>query len=327
MWIVGILVLLMSACSQPRTQPPSQVHVEPHLERSSYVTSDGYRLPFRHYVPPHRAKAMVVALHGFNDYSIAFDGMCKAFVTHRIECIAYDQRGFGETRLRGLWPPEGRLQIDLKEWVGVLSDSRPGVPIFLVGESMGGAVILTALSRDASYWQEHIAGVILMAPAVWARETQPWYLRWSLWLAVRTFPDWKPTGQGLGVVASDNIEALRAMRRDPLVIKATRIDTVFGLTNLMDEALASSDRLPVDGLVLYGAKDEVIPKSPICKMLGRMPTGAGQTDFIYYPNGYHMLTRDLQAESVFRDSAEWMLKTRTTDESHLNQACSSNEQG
>ena len=96
---------------------------------------------------------------------------------------------------------------------------------------MGGAVIMAALTSNNPPMAE---GAILVAPAVWGRVTMPFYQRWLLGLAARTLPWLKLSGKGLGIQASDNIEMLRTLGRDPLVIKETRIDTLWGLVNLMD---------------------------------------------------------------------------------------------
>ena len=68
------------------------------------------------------------------------------------------------------------------------------------------------------------------------------------------------TGRGLKIKPSDNIAMLRALSRDPLVIKETRVDTIYGLVDLMDAALASAPLLDVPLLVMYGAKDEIVPQ-------------------------------------------------------------------
>jgi len=298
---------LLLGCSTPKTQPSSGVEQAPILSTTEFLAEDGYRLPLTRYWPKTSLGGIVIALHGFNDYSKAFEGMCRYFVSKNMACIAYDQRGFGGTDLVGIWPEKGRLQKDLYLIVKQLRKKHPEQPIFLVGESMGGAVIMTAMADTRFSLAEQVNGALLYAPAVWARSTQPWYQQVSLWLAVHTFPGWMPTGSSLGVQATDNIDALRAMGRDDKVIKATRIDTIYGLTNLMDAALLASKDVSIRTLVLYGDKDEVIPKKPTCKMLEAMRLVDESVAFISYTEGYHMLSRDLQAERVFSDSFEWML--------------------
>jgi pimeloyl-ACP methyl ester carboxylesterase len=71
---------------------------------------------------------------------------------------AYDRRGFGETPL-GEQPPS-----DLEDLVAVLDAIAPGpgIPVCLVGASMGGGLALDA----ALSFPERLAGLVLIAPAI-----------------------------------------------------------------------------------------------------------------------------------------------------------------
>jgi alpha-beta hydrolase superfamily lysophospholipase len=131
----------------------------------------------------------------------------------------------------------------------------------------------------------------------------PWYQRWLLAVTSHTLPWLQLTGKSLHISPSDNIEMLRALGRDPLVIKETRIDAMYGLSNLMDEALFQAERLHVPTLVQYGKNDQVIPEKPIFLMLEKMPTA---TRKVFYEHGYHMLLRDLQGEKPLADIAAWI---------------------
>jgi acylglycerol lipase len=248
---------------------------------------------------------MVLGLHGFNDYRAAFSAPAEFLAANQILTYAYDQRGFGETAQRGFWPGSGVLQRDARNMVQLLCEHYPGIPLYLLGESMGGAVVMDLVEdTDTSC----LKGIILVAPAVWGWQTMPAWQRMTLWLAAHTTPAMTVTGDGLDITPSDNIEMLRALGRDPLVIKATRIDTIFGLTNLMESALHSSQRLLLPALILYGEKDEIIPPYSMCEMMKGLPdpkTVAGWR-MVLYPDGYHMLTRDLQASVVLQDMVAWI---------------------
>jgi alpha-beta hydrolase superfamily lysophospholipase len=131
----------------------------------------------------------------------------------------------------------------------------------------------------------------------------PWYQRWLLAVASHTVPWLELTGKGLKVTASDNIEMLRGLGRDPLFIKATRVDSMYGLTNLMDEALARSEKLKLPTLIQYGKNDQIIPKEPTLLMLSKVPS---TTRKAFYEKGYHMLLRDLRAEKPLADIVSWI---------------------
>jgi len=295
------------SCSVAPPQPPAEIGTvqQPRMLTDRAVMSDGYELPYRTWAPESAPRAVVLALHGFNDYHNAFAGVGPEFATRGILTYAYDQRGFGATEQRGHWAGAERMVADARTMLRLLRDKHPGVPVYLMGESMGGAVGLATVASGADGL---VDGVVLVAPAVWARRTMPWYQRAALSVARVVAPGWRPTGRGLGKVASDNREMLLAMGRDPMVIKGTRIDTVAGLADLMDLALDSAPRLNTPALVLYGERDEIVPKRPTCSMLATLPDRQ-RTDWrlALYPQGYHMLTRDLQGQVVVGDIAQWIL--------------------
>jgi esterase/lipase len=115
------------------------------------------------------------------------------------------------------------------------------------------------------------------------------------------------TGDSLDRQPSDNIEMLREQGRDPQVIKETRIDTIYGLQNMMDAGYNKAEGFSLPTLVLYGDNDEIIPREPVLDVYHRFPeTYPGSKQLILYENGYHMLMRDLQAEKVLQDIVDWV---------------------
>ena len=94
--------------------------------------------------------------------------------------------------------------------------------------------------------------------------------RLALWAGLRLIPGLTLTGRGLKIQASDNVAMLRALARDPLVIHEIRVDTIYGLVDLMDAALDSAPFLEAPLLIMYGAKDEIVPKTPIRRFVGRL---------------------------------------------------------
>ena len=215
-------------------------------------------------------KRVILALHGFNDYSNAFVGPGEAWAKQGIATYAYDQRGFGAAPERGFWPGRAALAADVATAARVLRRRHPGVPLYLLGDSMGGAVAVVAMTAESGTPVPDVDGLILTAPAVWGRSTMDLLPRVALWAGVRLMPGLTLTGRGLEKKPSDNIAMLRALSRDPLVIKETRVDTIYGLVDLMDAALDSAPFLEAPLLVMYGAKDEIVPKTPIRRFVGSL---------------------------------------------------------
>lgn len=296
-------VALIAACARPYVQPSPGAHTLPRLEQAYALMDDGYRLPLSRWEAQESPRAMLLALHGLNDYRQAFANIGQYLAGRGITVVAYDQRGFGNTAGHGLWHGSDRLRADLVTMTTLLRERYPGIPLYLLGESMGGAVALTSFADAAG----QVQGTVLVAPAVWTRDSMPFYQRLALWLAAHTMPARRLTGEGLDLQPSDNIDMLRALGRDELVIKATRVDVLYGVSNLMDAAMLAAGTAPANILFLYGKKDDIIPAQPTCELFLRLSDSpATKLTAIIYEQGYHMLTRDLQAETVLQDIAVWL---------------------
>ena len=98
---------------------------------------DGYRLPVSVWQSRGEPQAIVMALHGFNDYRNAFEATGRALAVHGIVTYAYDQRGFGKTPVRGRWSSTEVMGRDLKTLIHLIKQKYPDPPLYLLGHSMG----------------------------------------------------------------------------------------------------------------------------------------------------------------------------------------------
>ena len=289
-----------SACAPvryPANLPPGA----PRLTASVFVTADGVRLPYRVWLPDKRITAVVVAMHGMNDHSRAFVEPARAWGRRGIATYAYDQRGFGGAPHRGKWAGAKAMIQDVKVFVRLIRGRHSGLPVFLLGSSMGGGVVLASLGESDAPMVE---GAILLAPAVWGREIMPSENRLALWIAAHAAPGVQLTSDQIRRIPTDNRAALIQMSRDPRIIKYVRVDSLYGITNLMDLALSAAPKVQVPILMLYGAKDQIIPLKPIITATNRLPAKLHR--FVIYPQGWHMLLRDKQAATVYRDIVAWI---------------------
>jgi len=69
----------------------------------------------------------------------------------------------------------------------------------------------------------------------------------------------------------------------------------------------------VPSLILYGEHDDVIPIEPTRQMLMSLPgDDEGLRRVALYENGYHMLIRDVAAETVWQDIEAWINSPEAT---------------
>ncbi len=288
--------------------PVAEAGAPARFTDSEFIADDGARLPLRKWLPRDGVKAVILALHGFGDYSHAFEMPARVWAERGIATYAFDQRGFGGAPGHGLWAGTGQLAGDAITASRIARRIHPGRPLYLLGESMGSAVATLAVTGATNEPAADPDGVILSAPAVWSRSTMDLVPRLALFAGVRLFPDMVLTGRGLRVMASDNLPMLKELAKDPLVFKGARIDTIHGLVDLMDDAFAAAPRLAAPTLLLYGAHDEVIPRPPIVQFVAHLPPDPGHIRRLaYYGRGYHLLLRDLAGAAVAGDVASWIL--------------------
>ncbi|NMM45340.1 alpha/beta hydrolase [Rhodospirillaceae bacterium KN72] len=298
----ALLFLLLAACA-PRVDGVGPTTTTARMEADAFVTADGYRLPYLSAVPSD-PRAVLLALHGMNDYSNAFAGSAPIWAEAGIAVYAYDQRGFGRTQGRGIWHGTAALTGDLATVSSLLRARYPGLPLVVLGESMGGAVLLAA-QTDPDLPHPDLDRAVLSAPAVWGRALMPWWQRAPLAFFAHTLP-WLEIAPRIRRKVSDNIDMLRGLARDPVMIHQTRIDAIYGLVNLMDRAYEGVPDLGKDTLLLFGLQEDILPDAAWKGAVSRLTPGAGWR-MAFYDTGYHMLTRDLAGDRVIRDIASFVL--------------------
>jgi acylglycerol lipase len=297
-----MLAAFLAACvpTVQRANIPGPGFEGPRFEGNKFIAKDGAILGLSSWVPDNgEIKNVIIALHGMNDYGRAFELAGPYWAAQGIATYAYDARGFGRSPQRGVWGGQELMLSDLTTAVAVARAKHPGVLVTLVGESMGGATILAAMGEDNP---PQIDRIVLIAPAVWGWSNLPLAYKMSLWLTAHTPVSLRPLNPPRGVVAkisaSDNIPMLQRLGRDPNMLFATRLDAVYGLVGLMEKGFKAAHKVPPYTLVLYGSKDQIIPRASVERTVTRLPANIQSVE---YPEGYHMLTRDLQAQRVWSD--------------------------
>ena len=249
---------------------------------------------------------MIIGLHGMNDYSAAFEEPGAYWASQGIATYAFDQRGFGENaQAIGIWAGQANMRRDVAAAVMAAQAQHPGAPVYLLGVSMGGAVAALSLTGEDA---PPVAGAVFVAPALWGGVYMDVFSRATIWLLAHTVPGKEFTGEGLKIQASDNIPMLQSLSADPLFLKATRTDAIYGLVNAMDDAYLAMEAGEVDVpvLMLYGRHDQVIPPEPILAVAETLPP---HQQFVVYDEGWHMLLRDLQRKRVWDDVVAWVRAT------------------
>ena len=296
---LGALVLMgmTAACAAGGPIPGPATTADTAM---TLTAADGSKVAVSQWLPKKSPKAIILGLHGYGDYGPStFTKAALAWRSHGIATIAPDQRGFGRNPSRGKWPGANALIADARTYMDQVRSRFPCTPVVLLGHSMGGGVALAAAPDIRA------DGLVLAAPAIWGGTNLNPIHRAAAWLAASVVPDRRISGRGVvRIQASDNIEALRALGRDPLYLAPPSAREIFGLVRITDRAHAAAARAGLPALMLLGDKDQIVPNATVRSVFDTLP---GPRRTIAYDEGWHLLFRDLQAARVWQDVSDWTL--------------------
>ena len=257
----------------------------------------GIRLFCRHTVPAVEPRAAVICLHGLGDHSGLYPMVTETLVPRGLAVAAPALRGNGRSPgQRGYidtWPD---LRDDLDHLVS--RERRDGRPLFLLGNSLGGLVVL----EYALHHPGGLAGVIAVAPPLGPLAVPAPLLMLGRVLS-RVWPRFSlETGMDLSGLARDPAIAQRVLA-DPLFHRRGTARLSTEVSAAMARVQAGAARFPVPVLILHGGADRMVPPDGS----GRFAAAAGpRARLIEYPEGDHALLADQGGDQVLADLTSWL---------------------
>ncbi|MGB0761532.1 MAG: alpha/beta fold hydrolase [Rubripirellula sp.] len=250
---------------------------------------------------------VVVVVHGLGDHGERYQSLAEVMGAKGWCTYAFDLPGHGRS-------PGGRGRVD--SFPGLLADIGaacravkdrfPGVPLVLLGYSMGGNLVINYLLRCLG--GEHASaakpdGIVLCAPMLLPPVPPPRPHIFAAWLTGYLMP-W------IRIERPVDVEMLTGDKHHAEMIAEdawmhTRI-TLYFATQLLSQgrwALDQARRVDVPSLVMYGEDDALIDRSA-CENLA-IRAGGGTT-LRQWPGLRHDLFHDHGSEEVCHAVADWL---------------------
>ena len=254
-------------------------------------------------------EAVIIAVHGYNDYSDSFQIPATFLAESRISTISFDLRGFGMNEDHGSWFPLSVHVNDVAFFIRDIRNNFPKKKIFLLGESMGGAIVTSTLIKNKDL---QVDGVILIAPAIWNFSKMNPIKKIFLNILSTLFPNLKlDGGDFIKVTACNNIEVLKALAKDKYFIHKPNLKSLNGIVDLMDESYEYTEKflnqVSYKTLIILPMKDEIVPRKPLTRLLiDKKDSIKDNLTLAIYKNNYHMILRDLESETISKFIADWI---------------------
>jgi alpha-beta hydrolase superfamily lysophospholipase len=265
-----------------------------------FAGAGGLSLFRRTWRPAGPARAVVINVHGLGDHSGLYPLLVAHFTSRNLAVHSYDVRGNGRSPGQRAWVERwAEYREDLGHFVAMVRREEPGLPIFLLGNSLGGLIVLDY----ASHAPEGIRGVIAASPPL-GRLGVPAPLLVLGRVLSRVWPRFSiRTGMDLSGLARDPAVAHMVLS-DPLFHRVGTARLSTEVTAAIARVQAEAPRFPLPLLVLHGSADRMVPPEGSRAFVAR--AGHPDTQLLEYAGAYHVLFADLDHERVLGDVERWI---------------------
>lgn len=250
--------------------------------------------------PDGPSRAVLVNIHGLGDHSGLYPTLVEHCTGRAITVHAMDLRGNGRSDGQRAYVERWEeYREDLRRFIGLVREEEGDRPVFLLGNSLGGLIVLDY----ALHHPEGLRGVIAASPPL-GRLAVPAPLLALGRVFSRVWPRFSlRTGMDLSGLA-----------RDPVVVQTVLADPLFhrvGTARLSTEVVAAiarvraaAPRFSLPLLVLHGSADRMVPPEGSREFVARV--GHPDRELREYAGAFHVLFADLDHERVLADLERWI---------------------
>lgn len=250
--------------------------------------------------PGGAARRVLVIVHGLFEHSGRYDATAAWFSARGCAVHAYDQQGHGRSEGRRAHVRRfGDLLDDLAALLALVHAEHAGLPLFLLGHSMGGLVVAAFLrEREAD-----VAGAVTTGAALAVSEklsaAKIASARLLAWIAPRLSFDAGLDPEGI----SRDPEVVRAYREDPLVGRRITASLAAELHAALRRTAAGAADVRVPVLLLHGEEDPLCPVRGSADFHARLRVPSRLRT---YPRLRHEILNEPERAAVLEDAFEWI---------------------
>ena len=247
------------------------------------------------------SRAALIALHGLGDHSGLYPMLGEALAPRGIDVSMPDLRGNGRSPgLRGHIDRWADLREDLHCLVERTRAELPALPLFLLGNSLGGLVVLDY----AVQYPDDLRGVVALAPPLGSLGVPAPLLALGRVLSLAWPRFTLETGMDLSGLSRDP-GVVDEILADPLYHRRGSARLSTELSSTIERVQRAAPSFPTPVLVLHGSADRMVPPDGSRRFVARV--GQPDTTLLEIRGGYHALLADLDHERVLAAIGDWIL--------------------
>lgn len=269
---------------------------------STFVANDGDRVviqdwPLASGIPQ---RGTVIIVHGLGEHAGRYEHVAEHLNAWGFAVRGYDQCGHGESGgARGSLPTDSRLLDDLADIIdSTRASMRKGLPLILLGHSMGGLVV----GRFVSLGIRPVSALIMSSPALDAGMNA--LQKWLVALLPKIAPNLR-IGNGLNPhFISHDPAVVAAYQQDPMVHDRISARLARFIAEAGPQTLARAAHWTVPTLLLYAGDDRLLNSDGSRRFAAAAPKGVVTAKC--FDGLYHEIFNEQDAEPVFAELKRWL---------------------
>ena len=264
--------------------------------------ADGESLAIREWpaTPASRPSAVVHITHGLGEHAGRYAHVAQRLNALGFAVRAHDHFGHGQSSgARGGLPTDLRLLDDLALAIDDARSAFPGIPLVLLGHSMGGLVAASFVARGV----RPVDALVLSSPAL--SPTLSAAQKGLIAVLSRVAPGLR-VGNGLNASDLSHDPAVApAYKGDPLNHDRIGARLARFLADEGQQVMARAPAWPVPTLLLYAGADRLVrPEGSRAFAAASAPSG--QVQVRAFEAHFHELFNELDAKPVFDALEQWL---------------------
>jgi alpha-beta hydrolase superfamily lysophospholipase len=270
-------------------------------QNSTLRTPDGETLALHEWAlpPDSPAKAVVVLVHGIGEHAGRYRHVAERLNEWGFAVRAADHYGHGASSgPRGGVPSVMRLVDDLALVVDDTRRSHPGLPLVLLGHSLGGLVAASFVARAVRKVDALVLSSPGLDPGLGA------FQKLLIALLSRLAPNLR-VGNGLDDnYLSHDPAVVQAYRDDPLCHDRIGARLARFLADEGEVVQAAAPQWPVPTLLIYAGDDRLVKAAASRAFAAAAP--ASVLSATCFPALYHEIFNERDATLVFETLGSWL---------------------
>ncbi|MGV0654808.1 lysophospholipase [Mycolicibacterium thermoresistibile] len=261
----------------------------------------GVRIVYDVWTPDTAPRGVVVIAHGFGEHARRYDHVAQRFGAAGLVVYALDHRGHGRSGGKRVYLRDiSEYTDDFHTLVGIATSEQPGLPVVVLGHSMGGGIVF-------AYGVEHpddYTAMVLSGPAVSVSAEVSPLLAVAAKVLGRLAPG-LPVEQLPTHLVSRDPDVVAAYQADPLVHHGKMPAGIARALLLVSDTMPQrAPALTAPLLVVHGDQDKLVGVDGSRRFMRHV--GSTDAELKVYPGLYHEVFNEPEREQVLDDVVAWI---------------------